>query len=186
MVDQSGGRCRPRCRWSGSIRSPTPMRSAAPARSRCAGRRRLPLHRYAQRPHHRPAALHRSHRLQAPTVTSPFRYGPAITRCISAAASNTTRCRSRCMSRGQRGCGQRPHHPRRRYHRLDVDGRARPQRRLDRLPYGVRESGDLGGGRGEIAISTDHNFISDWRPAVNAYGIRPWMTSCVGIEFKPL
>ena len=38
----------------------------------------------------------------------------------------------------------------------------------------------------EIAISTDHNFISDWRPAVNAYGIRPWMTSFVGIEFTTL
>ncbi len=38
----------------------------------------------------------------------------------------------------------------------------------------------------EIAISTDHNFISDWRPTVDAEGLRPWMTSFVGIEFTTL
>lgn len=38
----------------------------------------------------------------------------------------------------------------------------------------------------EIAISTDHNFVSDWRPSVDAYRLRPWLTSFVGIEFTTL
>src|SRR5262249_34306436 len=38
----------------------------------------------------------------------------------------------------------------------------------------------------EIAISTDHNFISDWRPTVDALRLGPWMTSFVGIEFTTL
>jgi hypothetical protein len=38
----------------------------------------------------------------------------------------------------------------------------------------------------EIAISTDHNFISDWRPMVDQLALRPWLTSFVGIEFTTL
>jgi hypothetical protein len=38
----------------------------------------------------------------------------------------------------------------------------------------------------EIAISTDHNFVSDWRPMVDALQLRPWLTSFVGIEFTTL
>lgn len=38
----------------------------------------------------------------------------------------------------------------------------------------------------EIAISTDHNFVSDWRPMVDHQDLRPWMTSFVGMEFTTL
>ena len=38
----------------------------------------------------------------------------------------------------------------------------------------------------EIAISTDHNFVSDWRPMVDHLDLRPWMTSFVGMEFTTL
>jgi hypothetical protein len=38
----------------------------------------------------------------------------------------------------------------------------------------------------ELAISTNHNFVSDWRPRVNELGLDPWMASFVGIEFTTL
>jgi hypothetical protein len=38
----------------------------------------------------------------------------------------------------------------------------------------------------EIAISTNHNFVSDWSPSIDALGLDPWMTSFVGIEFTTL
>ena len=38
----------------------------------------------------------------------------------------------------------------------------------------------------ELAMSTDHNFVSDWRPVVDELGLRPWMASFVGIEFTTL
>jgi hypothetical protein len=38
----------------------------------------------------------------------------------------------------------------------------------------------------EIAISTNHNFVSDWRPWVDALSLNPWLTSFVGIEFTTL
>lgn len=38
----------------------------------------------------------------------------------------------------------------------------------------------------EVVISTDHNFISDWRPQLDLLGLRPWMQSFVGIEFTTL
>jgi len=38
----------------------------------------------------------------------------------------------------------------------------------------------------EVVISTDHNFISDWRPMIDNLGLRPWITSFVGIEFTTL
>ena len=38
----------------------------------------------------------------------------------------------------------------------------------------------------DIAISTDHNFVSDWRPMVDHLELRPWLTSFVGMEFTTL
>ena len=38
----------------------------------------------------------------------------------------------------------------------------------------------------EIAIATDHNFVSDWRPTVAAQGLEPWIASFPGIEFTTL
>src|SRR5262249_36572307 len=38
----------------------------------------------------------------------------------------------------------------------------------------------------EIAISTNHNFVSDWRSEVDALSLNPWLTSFVGIEFTTL
>lgn len=38
----------------------------------------------------------------------------------------------------------------------------------------------------DIAISTDHNFVSDWRPMVDHLDLRPWLTSFVGMEFTTL
>lgn len=38
----------------------------------------------------------------------------------------------------------------------------------------------------EIVISTDHNFVSDWRPFVDGGNLRQWLTSFVGIEFTTL
>jgi hypothetical protein len=38
----------------------------------------------------------------------------------------------------------------------------------------------------EIAISTNHNFVSDWRPTVDALSLTPWLASFVGIEFTTL
>lgn len=38
----------------------------------------------------------------------------------------------------------------------------------------------------EIAIATDHNYVSDWSPAVDDLGLRRWLTSIVGLEFTTL
>lgn len=38
----------------------------------------------------------------------------------------------------------------------------------------------------ELVISTDHNFVSDYRPQVDALSLRPWLQSFVGIEFTTL
>lgn len=38
----------------------------------------------------------------------------------------------------------------------------------------------------EIMISTDHNFISDWRPQIDAQRLNPWTRSFVGIELTTL
>jgi hypothetical protein len=38
----------------------------------------------------------------------------------------------------------------------------------------------------ELAISTNHNFVSDWRPWVDALALNAWMASFVGIEFTTL
>lgn len=38
----------------------------------------------------------------------------------------------------------------------------------------------------EIMISTDHNFVSDWRPQIDAQRLNPWTRSFVGIEFTTL
>jgi hypothetical protein len=38
----------------------------------------------------------------------------------------------------------------------------------------------------ELAISTNHNFVSDWRPWVDGLGLNLWMASFVGIEFTTL
>ena len=38
----------------------------------------------------------------------------------------------------------------------------------------------------EIAIATNHNFVSDWRDGLAARGLSPWVTTFVGIEFTTL
>jgi hypothetical protein len=38
----------------------------------------------------------------------------------------------------------------------------------------------------EIAISTNHNFVTDWRPDIDRLGLSPFMVSFVGIEFTTL
>jgi hypothetical protein len=38
----------------------------------------------------------------------------------------------------------------------------------------------------EIAISTNHNYVADWRPWVDALSLNPWITSFVGMEFTTL
>jgi hypothetical protein len=38
----------------------------------------------------------------------------------------------------------------------------------------------------EIAISTNHNFVSEWQPTVEAMALDSWMRSFVGIEFTTL
>ena len=38
----------------------------------------------------------------------------------------------------------------------------------------------------EVAISTDHNFITDLGPTIDQLGLRPWMTSFIGLELTTL
>ena len=38
----------------------------------------------------------------------------------------------------------------------------------------------------EIAVSTDHNFVTDFGPTIDQLGLRPWMTSFIGMELTTL
>lgn len=38
----------------------------------------------------------------------------------------------------------------------------------------------------EVAVSTDHNFITDYEPSIVSLGLQDWMTSMVGVEVSTL
>lgn len=38
----------------------------------------------------------------------------------------------------------------------------------------------------EIAVATDHNYVTDYQPTINALGLQDWMTSVVGVELSTL
>ena len=69
---------------------------------------------------------------------------------------------------------------------MSMDGHVHGEDSIDSgMATGVRLKSVAGEGV-EIGISTNHNFVSDWRPHVELLGLTPWMTSFVGIEFTTL
>jgi hypothetical protein len=38
----------------------------------------------------------------------------------------------------------------------------------------------------ELAVATNHNFVSDWRPRIDEMALDPWLASFVGLEFTTL
>jgi hypothetical protein len=69
---------------------------------------------------------------------------------------------------------------------MSMDGHVHHEDSIDSsLPLNERLNSVAGEGV-EIAISTNHNFVSDWRPTVEALSLDSWMTTFIGIEFTTL
>ena len=69
---------------------------------------------------------------------------------------------------------------------MSMDGHVHSESSIDSHMAPFDRVNSVAGEGVELVISTDHNFVSDWRPAVSAYRLVPWMQSFVGIEFTTL
>ena len=69
---------------------------------------------------------------------------------------------------------------------VSMDGHVHSENSIDsRMALTPRVTSAAGEGL-EVVISTDHNFVSDWRPQIAALGLTPWLATFVGIEFTTL
>ena len=69
---------------------------------------------------------------------------------------------------------------------VSMDGHVHSENSIDsRMALTPRVTSAAGEGL-EVVISTDHNFVSDWRPQLAALGLTPWLATFVGIEFTTL
>lgn len=69
---------------------------------------------------------------------------------------------------------------------ISMDGHVHSEHSIDSRMNMVSRLESAAGEGVEVVISTDHNFVSDWRPQLDLLGLRPWLSTFVGIEFTTL